>query len=252
MESLIIETIPYFSDNYAYLIHHTATGKTALVDCGDAKPVIRHLRGKKWSLDAVLVTHHHYDHAGGVSMLIDSFPNATVFRASGASYTSVTIKDGDKIHLGPLEIDVVSTPAHTKDITCFYLPGYLFVSDALFSAGCGRLFEGTAEELESALDKFASFPPSTHIYFGHEYTINNLRFALSVEPHNRHIKEYLSQCQAKLGGGIFTTPTTLEQELRVNPFLRIDEEDVIRFVDPDGNYSRTERIGLLRKAKDNF
>ena len=168
----------------------------------------------------------------------------------GSSF--VEINDGDTIHLGSLKIEAVRTPAHTRDITCFYLPGHLFVSDALFSAGCGRLFEGTAADLELAMDRFASFPPETLIYFGHEYTIANLRFALTVEPDNQDIQDYMSRCQEKLKAGKFTTPTTVAQELKVNPFLRINQEDVIRFVDPGGSYNRRERIGLLRKAKDNF
>lgn len=255
MDSLLIETVPYFSDNYAYLIHDALSGKTALVDCGEAEPVLKQLSRNNWSLDAILMTHHHYDHVSGVSGLNDEFPNVTLYSASrrglaGSSF--VEIADGDTIQLGSLKIEAVRTPAHTQDSTCFYLPGHLFVSDALFSAGCGRLFEGTAADLERAMDRFAGFPPETLIYFGHEYTISNLRFALTVEPDNQDIRDYMSHCQEKLKADRYTTPTTVAQELKVNPFLRIDEEDVIRFVDPGESYNRRERIGLLRKAKDNF
>jgi hydroxyacylglutathione hydrolase len=255
MESLLIETVPYFSDNYAYLIHHGSTGKTALVDCGEAEPVLKQLARNNWSLDSILITHHHYDHISGVSRLNDEFPHVTLYSSSGrgrGGSSLVEVNDGDMIHLGSLKIEAVRTPAHTRDITCFYLPGHLFVSDALFSAGCGRLFEGTAADLELAMDRFASFPPETFIYFGHEYTIANLRFALTVEPDNQDIQDYMSRCQEKLKVGKFTTPTTVAQELKVNPFLRIDQEDVIRFVDPGGHYNRRKRIGLLRKVKDNF
>lgn len=255
MDSLLIETVPYFSDNYAYLIHDALSGKTALVDCGEAEPVLKQLSRNNLNLDAILMTHHHYDHVSGVSGLNDEFPNVTLYSASrrglaGSSF--VEINDGDTIQLGSLKIEAVRTPAHTQDSTCFYLPGHLFVSDALFSAGCGRLFEGTAADLERAMDRFAGFPPETLIYFGHEYTISNLRFALTVEPDNQDIRDYMSHCQEKLKADRYTTPTTVAQELKVNPFLRIDEEDVIRFVDPGESYNRRERIGLLRKAKDNF
>ncbi len=255
MNTLLIETVPYFSDNYAYLIHDASTGKTALVDCGEAEPVLKQLVRNNWSLDTILMTHHHDDHIGGISRLNDAFPNVTLYCASGrgrAGASFVEVNDGDTIHLGSLKIEAVRTPAHTQDSTCFYLPGHLFVSDTLFSAGCGRLFEGTAADLELAMDRLATFPPETLIYFGHEYTISNLRFALSVEPDNQDIHDYMSYCHEKRNAGSYTTPTTVEQELKVNPFLRIDQEDVVRFVDPGGSYSRKERVGLLRKAKDNF
>ncbi|MEE8184955.1 MAG: hydroxyacylglutathione hydrolase [Thermodesulfobacteriota bacterium] len=255
IEELIVKTIAYSSDNYCYLIHHPLTGKTALVDCGEAESVLRYLKREQWKLDVILLTHYHYDHTAGTSRVIKAFPNATIYSPLGEErigFSSVKVKDGDEIPLGPLEVKAVSVPAHTRYCTNYYIRGHIFVSDTFFSAGCGRVFEGTALDLEKAMDRLASLPPETLIYFGHEYTLDNLRFAISVEPDNPDIIDYISKCQRRRGSGEFTTPTTLAQELKINPFLRIDHENVIKFIDPSGVYGRTERIGLLRKAKDKY
>jgi hydroxyacylglutathione hydrolase len=255
MEELIIETVPYSSDNYCYLIHHPPSKMTALVDCGDAEAVARHLEERGWKLDMILLAHHHYDHTAGTARLIRSIPGVTVYKPEGEErikLPAVTVSDGESIPFGPLMIEALRLPAHTRCCTNYYLEGHLFVSDTLFSAGCGRLFEGKAADLERAMDRIGNLPSETLVYFGHEYTLANLDFALTVEPKNRDIIEYQKRCLAMRGKNLCTTPTTIGQELRVNPFLRIDHRDVITFVDPEGLYSRTERIGLLRMAKDNF
>jgi len=255
MEELIVETVPYSADNYCYLIHHTPSKMTALVDCGDAEAVVRHLEGRGWSLDMILLAHHHYDHTAGTARLIDSRPDVTVYKPEGEERIEIpalTVSDGEEIPFGPLTIEAIRLPAHTLCCTSYYVEGHLFVSDTLFSAGWGRLFEGTSADLERATEIIAALPPETLVYFGHEYTLANLDFALTVEPENRDIIEYQRRCRAMRGRGLYTTPTTIAQELKVNPFLRIDHRDVIAFVDPEGRYSRTERIGLLRSAKDRF
>jgi hydroxyacylglutathione hydrolase len=255
METLVVETVPHSSDNYCYLIHHPLSGKTALVDCGEPELVLKYLERKQWNLDVIMLTHYHYDHTAGTSKVIKAFPNATIYSPLGEeriNFSSVRVRDGDKIPLGPLEVEAVSVPAHTRYCTNYYIRGHIFVSDTLFSAGCGRVFEGTASDLERAMDRIASLPSETLIYFGHEYTLANLKFALNVEPNNRDILDYINQCKRRRRQGKFTTPTTVAQELKINPFLRIDHEDVIKFIDPLGVYCRTERIGLLRKAKDQF
>ncbi len=255
MKTLQIKTLPYAHDNYCYLIHHHPSGKTALVDCGDARPVLAQLEEAGWDLHAVLLTHHHYDHTVGTSRIIEAFPSAVVYAPDGESRIDIPsnrVKDGDLIPFGPLDIEVVSVPAHTRHCTNYHIRGHLFVSDTLFSCGCGRLFEGGATDLERAMDRIAGYPPETRIYFGHEYTVDNLRFALTVEPSNRETLAYMEECRKVVDGGGFTTPTTLERELKVNPFLRIDEDEVLRFVDPDGRRARSERLGILRRKKDIF
>ncbi|MFQ5329472.1 MAG: hydroxyacylglutathione hydrolase [Thermodesulfobacteriota bacterium] len=255
MEELIVETVPYSSDNYCYLIHHPPSNMTALVDCGDAEAVASHLETRGWSLDMILLAHYHYDHTAGAGRLIESLSDVTVYQPEGEgriNIPAVEVSDGEEIPFGPLTIEALRLPAHTRYCTNYYIAGHLFVSDTLFSAGCGRLFEGTAADLERAMERIAALPPETLVYFGHEYTLANLDFALTVEPNNRDIIEYQKRCRAMRNKGLYTTPTTIGQELKVNPFLRIDHRDVIAFVDPDRRYSRIERIGLLRRAKDRF
>ncbi len=254
MPTVRVEIIPYYSDNYSYLIHHPESKHTALVDCGDARSISARLEKLGWELDVILIAHDHIDHTSGLGALRAEHRGARVYtpKETGFGPSVTAVSDGEKIPLGPIEIEAVGVPFHTLNCTSYYVDSCLFVSDSLFSGGCGRLFEGTREDLMRAMDRFATFPHDTLIYFGHEYTLDNLRFAATVEGENRDIEEYARECERCLESGGVTTPTTIGRELKVNPFLRIDEEAVTRFVDPEGRYTRTERLGLLRKAKDRF
>ncbi|MCP4756602.1 MAG: hydroxyacylglutathione hydrolase [Proteobacteria bacterium] len=255
MKDIIVDIVPYYDDNYSYLIRSDRSGKTALVDCGDSGPVLDRLEKNGWKLDLVCATHHHYDHAGDIPELLKHFPQATVVKPAGESRISVNaleVRDGDFVPFGEYQIEVVAVPAHTKYCTSYFLEGNLFVGDALFSAGCGRLFEGDASDLEKAMDRLSSFPNQTNIYVGHEYTLTNLRFAASIEPDNLDIESYLREVREKLDRGEYSTPTSVEFEKKVNPFLRIDQESVIRSIDSDRQLDRTRRIGVLRSKKDAF
>jgi len=255
MKNLEIEIVPYYDDNFAYLIHDIQSNKTALVDCGEVEPVLRRLDEKKWQLDTILVTHFHFDHAGEIDVMKKSFPEVTVIKPAGENrldVEGVEVKDGDTIFLGSTEVSVISLPAHTMFCTAYLADGNLFVGDALFSAGCGRLFEGQATDLERAMDKVAALSDDTNVYFGHEYTVSNIGFAKSVEPGNVALEDYRSSVDMKIGSGQFSTPTTVGLEKSINPFLRIDQPDVIKSVDPENKLNRTERMGALRSMKDNF
>ncbi len=254
MPTVKVEVIPYYTDNYSYLIHHPESEHTALVDCGDARAIIERLEKKGWGLDAILIAHDHIDHTSGLGALRAKYPGAILYTPANADFGPNTrgVSDGDRIPFGPMEIEAVGVPFHTMSCTSYYIDSCLFVSDSLFSGGCGRLFEGSRLDLMRAMDRFAAFARDTLIYFGHEYTINNLEFAKEVEPANSDITDYMAKCKVRRLGGKPTTPTTLERELKVNPFLRIDEEAVIDFVDRKRKYDRVDRIGLLREAKDRY
>lgn len=255
MKTASIEIVPYFDDNYSYLIHCNASGKTALVDCGDFGPVHHRLQEKKWSLDMIMLTHSHYDHAGDIQSAIDKWPELKIVKPAGdnrISLNGLEVVDEDQVELGGLKIDVISVPAHTKYCTSYRIDNRIFSGDALFSAGCGRLFEGTAVDLELAMDRFLSFDDDTMFYVGHEYTLSNLEFAASIEPHSDDISAYKEKIKKLIPAGGFSTPTLISTEKKVNPFFRIDHENVIQAIDPENRLSRTERMGILRNKKDNF
>jgi len=255
MEAAAIEIVPYFDDNFAYLIHCSNSGKTALVDCGDFEPVRQRLQEKKWSLDMILLTHSHYDHAGDVQSAVDQWPEVKIVKPADDSRIKVDgleAHDGDQFELGEIKIKAISVPAHTKFCTSYHVDNRVFCGDALFSAGCGRLFEGTAADLEKSMDRFLQCNEDTLFYVGHEYTLSNIEFAASIEPDNKDILNYKADVKNKIDSGGFSTPTTISTEKKVNPFFRIDCESVIQNIDPENGLGRTERMGLLRNKKDNF
>lgn len=255
MKQMEIEIVPYFDDNFAYLIHDPASGKTALIDCGESEPVLRRLKQRGWKLDLMMATHFHFDHAGELGTLKKRYPEATVVKPAGESRLSVEgteVGEGDSIPFAETEFRVFSLPAHTMYCTAYLIDGDLFVGDALFSVGCGRLFEGGPAELEASMDKICSFPEETRVFFGHEYTQANIRFAKTIEPENTDLQNYSREVDQWLEAGRFSTPTTVALEKKVNPFLRIDQPEVIQSVDPSGHMSRTDRLGALRAGKDRF
>jgi hydroxyacylglutathione hydrolase len=260
VDNLRVETVPYGTDNYCYLL--ITPGAVALVDCGEAEPVLARLKSLGRRLDAVFICHTHYDHTAGLLALIEVCPDLSVFASTmdvttGVKHTRhiTVVTDGMEVKVGggtdAFIVSALSVPAHTSSCFNYYSGGALFTSDTLFSAGCGRLFEGSPENLLSAMDRLSAYPPGTRVYFGHEYTESNLRFALYVEPDNTDIIEYIKEIALNARGEV-TTPSTIEREIMVNPFFRIDSEAVVAFVDPEGRHTRAERMGLLRRAKDRF
>ncbi len=255
MSRLKVEIIPYFDDNFSYLFYYNEDGPKALVDCGDAGPVLDFLERKNWTLDYVLATHSHYDHAADIPALSKEFPGLKVIKPKGEdriSTPAIEVSDGDTIKFDEGEIKVVAVPAHTNFCVSYYISDSVFVGDSLFSGGCGRLFEGQAEDLVTAMDRLRSLPGQTQIYFGHEYTLSNLKFAKSIEPSNQDLLDYIDRAGSMLSNGEHTTPSTVALEKLINPFFRIDEASVIQTIDPNGELSRTNRMAALRKQKDNF
>jgi len=227
---LEVSPVRAFSDNYLWLIHAPANRReVAAVDPGDADAVETALREHGLALRAILVTHHHADHVGGVRALATRHGVPVFGPARERLPCDVRpLDDGDSVSLADLglEFRVMSVPGHTLGHVAYYGHGALFCGDTLFSAGCGRLFEGTPAQMLESLDRIAALPDDTRVFCAHEYTLGNLRFAAAVEPGNADVLETLEAVQALRARDGITLPTTLGRERRINPFLRCREPAV--------------------------
>jgi len=222
-DAIDVEPIPAFNDNYLWLL--VRGDRAAVVDPGDAAPVLQRLQQRRLKLTTILVTHHHGDHVGGV----DTLARATGARVFGPSREpiparDVALGDGDRFDALGVGFNVLDVPGHTRGHIAYYVAArrWLFCGDTLFAAGCGRLFEGTAEEMAASLARLAALPGDTRVYCAHEYTLSNLRFALTVEPGNAALRERQQACLALRERGLPTIPSTIGEELATNPFLRCD------------------------------
>lgn len=224
--SLDIRGLPAFDDNYIWVLR--AAGHAAVVDPGDAAPVLHHLASTGDRLCAILLTHHHGDHVGGVADLL-AHRAVPVFGPAAESIDGVTVPllGGERIAVEELsiEFEVLAVPGHTRAHLAYYGPkvsanGALFCGDTLFGAGCGRLFEGTAAQMHHSLARLAVLPRLTSVYCAHEYTASNLRFAAAVEPDNAAVKARIAEVAARRARRESTIPTTVETELETNPFMR--------------------------------
>lgn len=249
-----IELVHCRSDNYAVLLHDRATGTTVLVDAPDADLIGAALERNGWRLTDILVTHHHHDHVVGIPALKAASgaevtgPAAEADRIPGIDRT---VADGDRLEVGPFAVDVIATPGHTLGHVAFHLGAerLLFAGDTLFAMGCGRLFEGTAEQMWASLARLAALPPETRVYCGHEYTLSNARFALTVEPGNAALVERAEAVAALRTSGLPTVPTTIALERATNPFLRAGEPAVATAVGLEG-HAPAEVFAALRRTKD--
>jgi len=251
-----IEPIPAFADNYFWLI---ARGNdAAVVDPGDPQPVIQRLQQRQLRLTDILVTHHHGDHVGGVSALVQA-TGARVWgpRREAIPSRDVALAGGERIEVLGIDFEIIDVPGHTLGHIAYYAPQqqWLFCGDTLFGAGCGRLFEGTAEQMNASLGRLAALPAATQVFCAHEYTLSNLRFALAVEPDNRALRERQRACTELRQRGVPTLPSTIGEERATNPFLRC-EEPTVRVAaaaragsDPA---TGTEVFAVLRQWKNTF
>jgi hydroxyacylglutathione hydrolase len=240
--TITAQPVPILSDNYAWLLRDSATGAVAIVDPAEPKPIIAALEQAGGRLDLILLTHHHADHIAGADEVQARFGAKMVGAAKDAHRLpklDIAVKEGDTVKLGSAEARVIETPGHTRgQINYFFPDGDVLLSgDTLFSLGCGRLSEGTAEELFSSLRKLAALPGDTKICCGHEYTESNARFALSVDPDNAALIARTAQAKEQRAAGQPTLPSVMSDELAANPFLRA--ADVASFA-------------KLRAAKDSF
>lgn len=253
---LDISAIPAFTDNYIWLL--TAGGTAcAVVDPGEAAPVLAALETQGLELRYILLTHHHPDHIGGVGELLEKYP-ATVFGPDDARirYPQNICREGDLIDLSDLyaQFRILEVPAHTRTHIAFYGEDALFSGDTLFSIGCGRLFEGSAADMQRAMDKLSALPAATRVYCGHEYTQANCAFALQVEPDNAALRKRAEDVNRLRAAGKITLPAILGDEFAANPFMRTHEESVLtaaRKIDPDA-MPGSSAMAIIRAWKDRF
>lgn len=249
-----VTAIPAFEDNYIWAIHED--GNAAVVDPGDAKPVQAWLALKGIRLTAILLTHHHSDHIGGVAALLAQAPVPVFGHAEDAHRLpplSTALRDGDRIAVPGLKLvmEVLATAGHTVGHICYSGQGLLFCGDTLFSAGCGRMFEGTPEQFESSLTRLAALPPETQVFAAHEYTLGNIAFAAALTPDDVAVQTALSDVRRRRAANIATLPSTIGWERRHNPFLRCAEPGMAAAARLPGA-DRSTVFAALRRAKDSF
>lgn len=252
-----ISALPAFTDNYIWLLQDHASRRCAVVDPGDATPVQAWLEAHPgWVLSEIMVTHHHHDHIGGVQAL-KSATGARVYGPASENIPArdVPLEDNDRISVLDLDFDVYAVPGHTLGHIAYYHRGLLFCGDTLFAAGCGRLFEGTPQQMHRSLGRLAALPEDTLVYCTHEYTLSNLKFAAAVEPDNPDIAARLEKVTRQRHDGVITLPSTLALEKLTNPFLRTTETSVKQKADERNgqrNGTPSEVFAALRAWKDKF
>jgi hydroxyacylglutathione hydrolase len=243
------------NDNFGLLVHDTPSGATASVDAPDGVAIAAAAEARGWRLTHLLLTHHHADHIQGAGELKRRFPAMTIVGAAADAHRlpplDVAVGDGDRVSIGDAEARVIETPGHTLGHIAYMFDAaaVAFVGDTLFSLGCGRLFEGTAPMMRSSLEKLAALPDETRVYCGHEYTLSNGAFAVTVDPDNLALQARMAQATTLRAAGRFTLPTTIAEERATNPFLRAGEIAVKRAMGLSG--ADTDAVFAEMRARKN-
>ena len=256
MTHLEMHQFPCLSDNYGVLLHDAAAGVTASIDAPDAAAVSAALAEKGWKLTHILTTHHHWDHTQGNAALKAATgctiigPTAEAAKVRGID---TSVGDGDTFKFGSFEVSVIATPGHTSGHIVYHVPAAktAFVGDTLFAMGCGRVIEGNMTEMWRSVDRVAKLPPDTTLYCGHEYTLANAEFAISVEPGNEALQKRFAEVKALRAAGKPTLPTTVAAERATNPFIRVDSPEIRANLGMQ-NASDAEVFAEVRTRKNNF
>jgi hydroxyacylglutathione hydrolase len=244
------------SDNFGVLIHDPDSGATASIDAPEAAPIEAALKATGWRLTDILVTHHHADHTDGIKALKDKYACRVVAPAGEAAKIPAvdeTVREGDKVSVGKLSANVIETPGHTLGHIAYWFHGeqVAFVGDTLFSIGCGRVIEGTPEQMWRSLVKLRDLPDGTEIYCGHEYTVANIKFARTVEPHNKALAAREIEAKQQVSRNEATIPVTIGAEKQANPFLRADLPEVAAGVGMAGRPA-AQVFAEIRERKNRF
>ncbi len=253
---LEILTIPCREDNYAFLAHDPDSGQTALVDVPEAAPILAALAEQGWTLSHILLTHHHYDHVEGLAEVLARHPALVVGAHADAHRLpplDIAVNEGDTVQIGADSVRVIDVPGHTLGHIAFHIPASdaVFTADSLMALGCGRLFEGTAQQMWESLSKLAALPEDTIVYSGHEYTQANGAFALTVEPDNADLTARVADIAAARAANRPTVPSSLALEKATNPFLRAGIASVQKNMGLAGA-DPVDVFAEIRSRKDSF
>ncbi|XP_002735677.2 LOW QUALITY PROTEIN: hydroxyacylglutathione hydrolase, mitochondrial-like [Saccoglossus kowalevskii] len=252
-----IRLLPALEDNYMYLLVDENTKQAAIVDPVEPDKVVNAVKEEGVTLTTVLTTHHHWDHAGGNKKMVSMVTGLKVYGGDDRIEKMTNkVKHGDEFKIGELNVKCLSTPCHTSGHICYYVTGNggqdgaVFSGDTLFLGGCGKFFEGTAQEMYRALvEVLSKLPANTRVYCGHEYSVNNLAFAQHVEPANNAIEEKFSWAKTRRSKNEPTIPSTIGEELTYNPFMRVNEESLQKHT---GQKDGIATMAELRREKDSF
>tara|TARA_B100000900_G_scaffold409750_1_gene426243 strand:+ start:920 stop:1684 length:765 start_codon:yes stop_codon:yes gene_type:complete len=253
---LEISIISALSDNYVYLLRNEQKNLTSVIDPGEAEPVIKFLKNKNWHLDEIINTHHHNDHIGGNDKLLNVYKSKLIapsYDKKRISNVDIFVSDNETLNIAGVFSKVIHTPGHTLGHVCFYMPEEkcLFSGDTLFYLGCGRVFEGTMNQMWSSLVKLRSLPDDTTIFCGHEYTLSNMKFANYIDPYNTLLNKVSLDIKNKREKGLPTVPFNLGMEKKINPFFRADDHNFIETVGLNSS-NASESFGEIRLKKDSF